>query len=120
MGKITVRSINNNKIYIYIFILFLIFLGINFSSKFSSPNYYESIIRSQNYRMQVSNNNNGEVHRHEANDEHIQAPQSVVDMTPKRKIYPKRVNMGACPPLFGKVTLFVAVVESSMKTLVSY
>ncbi|CAI5455084.1 unnamed protein product [Caenorhabditis angaria] len=32
----------------------------------------------------------------------------------KREFYPRRENMGDCPPLFGKVTIFVAYVASSM------
>lgn len=34
----------------------------------------------------------------------------------KRRPYPKRKNMGECPPLFGKVTVFVAFAETSYKT----
>ncbi|EGT59334.1 hypothetical protein CAEBREN_03011 [Caenorhabditis brenneri] len=33
-----------------------------------------------------------------------------------RSKYPARQNMGACPPLFGKVVIFVAFVKSSMET----
>uniref|UniRef100_A0A915EQL5 Uncharacterized protein n=1 Tax=Ditylenchus dipsaci TaxID=166011 RepID=A0A915EQL5_9BILA len=34
----------------------------------------------------------------------------------KKTIYPPRVNMGACPNIFGTIVVFVAVVESSYKT----
>lgn len=33
-----------------------------------------------------------------------------------KKMYPKRINMGPCPKLYGKLIVFVAVVESSYKT----
>ncbi|PIC16004.1 hypothetical protein B9Z55_022764 [Caenorhabditis nigoni] len=33
-----------------------------------------------------------------------------------RSKYPPRQNMGACPPLFGRVLIFVAFVKSSMET----
>jgi hypothetical protein len=32
-----------------------------------------------------------------------------------RTPYRKRVNMGSCPPVFGKIIVFVALVESSYK-----
>jgi hypothetical protein len=34
----------------------------------------------------------------------------------KRKLYPKRNNMGECHPMFGKIAIFVAFAESSYKT----
>ncbi|KAK6015925.1 hypothetical protein OSTOST_18600 [Ostertagia ostertagi] len=33
-----------------------------------------------------------------------------------RTSYPPRKDMGNCPPLFGKVTIFVAFVKESMET----
>ena len=36
--------------------------------------------------------------------------------TTKHTAYPKRNNMGECPPLYGKVTVFVAFAETSYKT----
>lgn len=38
----------------------------------------------------------------------------------QRKPYPKRENMGECPALYGKVTVFVAFAASSYKTWVLY
>ncbi|CAJ0589964.1 unnamed protein product [Cylicocyclus nassatus] len=36
--------------------------------------------------------------------------------TRTRTPYPSRKNMGSCPPLFGKVSIFVAYIGSSMQT----
>ena len=117
MGIILIRSINNNRIYIFLFLLlFFIFFYLNFPKSFSTSNYYDSIVHSRGYGRSFQSPENHENFRHNEDDQHVQAPQSVVAMTPKRTHYPKRLNMGACPPLFGKVTVFVAVVESSYKT----
>uniref|UniRef100_A0A7E4USG7 Mannosyltransferase n=1 Tax=Panagrellus redivivus TaxID=6233 RepID=A0A7E4USG7_PANRE len=55
--------------------------------------------------------------------EEAHAPDSHVlasELSPEKRIhrtpYPKRVNMGDCPKLFGNVVVFVAVVTSSYKT----
>ena len=35
---------------------------------------------------------------------------------PKPTVYPARLNMGPCPPRFGRIMVLVIVVESSYKT----
>ncbi|KAE9548867.1 hypothetical protein FO519_007918, partial [Halicephalobus sp. NKZ332] len=51
----------------------------------------------------------------EGDDDHMKMLDQV-ELGQRRKHYPKRKNMGKCPPLFGNVTVFVAAVESSYKT----
>ncbi|TKR82528.1 hypothetical protein L596_016240 [Steinernema carpocapsae] len=54
--------------------------------------------------------------KNDLSDEHVHVMPAAPSLLKKRTIYPKRENMGECKPLFGKVVVFVAYVESSMKT----
>ncbi|GMT03940.1 hypothetical protein PENTCL1PPCAC_26114, partial [Pristionchus entomophagus] len=47
-------------------------------------------------------------------DEHV----AMIDHSSRiqRQFYPRRQNMSSCPPLFGRVGIFVAYVKSSMET----
>jgi hypothetical protein len=118
MALLTIRSMNNNRIYIILFcIIFLFLFYINFPRSFSSTDRYKTDPRqwkifNTHYKEEDQSNNP----HHGDGHQHINAPSSVIAMTPKRTPYPKRLNMGECPKIFGKVTVFVAVVESSYKT----
>lgn len=74
------------------------------------------LMERMNHRLFMPSGNKHVVAEAE-DDEHIKA---IVDDNdtgrPRRTAYPPRVNMGSCPKLFGRVMVFVAVVESSYKT----
>lgn len=98
--------------------LFIIFqIGFKYGSRtINQQNTYESVqLMSEEKRENlIKQVKQPEVPFAKAiNNLHITMIQNPVSL---RNIYPKRVNMGPCPKLYGKIIVFVAVIESSYKT----
>uniref|UniRef100_A0A7E4VVY7 Nucleotid_trans domain-containing protein n=1 Tax=Panagrellus redivivus TaxID=6233 RepID=A0A7E4VVY7_PANRE len=67
-------------------------------------------------QMQIEGVGVPDLHDGHGHDAHVMAPELNPEKRMLKQAYPKRVNMGSCPPLFGKVTVMVAVVTESYKT----
>lgn len=114
---------SRNGIYIVICLLTLI-LFLQLRNEIQQTNFHY-----------FNNNDDGEIEREQRmrkiipkarlfektfeDDQHIKmiSPINTRIVQQKRTKYPNRLNMGKCPKIFGNIFIFVAVVESSYKTL---
>ena len=55
-------------------------------------------------------------HRNTIVDGHVRAYENPLA---RKRTYPQRLNMGACPPIYGRIGVFVAYVKSSYETYVT-
>jgi len=113
MATITRRTLSQKLLVILFLILVVIFIS------FSSRNNFDDIrvqgSRNLYLKNELQKDPGSSFIKNTEDDAHIKLLDNI-NLGSKRNIYPKRQNMGECPPLFGKVIVFVAVVESSYKT----
>ncbi|KAE9554132.1 hypothetical protein FO519_002669 [Halicephalobus sp. NKZ332] len=118
MAVIPRRSLNQRLLGVAVGFLFAVLIFISFSSRnrfdSSLQGSRDFYLKREFQKLQENSEHNGQK-QNEDEDVHIKMLDKV-DLGQRKTFYPKRTNMGECPPLFGKVTVFVAVVESSYKT----